>query len=133
MRIADLSLVFRRRLAGPRPAFYIVGYDGAQRATHIEPPLEALERGPVWIIDAIDGHFDYAVEHASIVRGQNSVLVLYDDGELRGAIETQAITSYETVTILDPEYATPYGNRLWQGFETGNQLALVHAYTGDFH
>lgn len=118
----------------PRPAFYIVRYDGAHRVSHEEAPIDALERGPVWIVDTVYGHLDTKAPHASLARaGGDHVLVLYNDDQLLGTIPTRRITSYETVTVLDPDFTTPYGIRLWNGLELGCQLTLVHADTGDRH
>lgn len=135
MRVALRKLPWPARVrATPKRALFLVGYDGTHRIAHDLPPVAALERGPVWVIDAISGHIDSRAAHASLAGiADTSVLVLYDDDRLLGAIPAGFVMSYETVTILDPAVETSYGRRLWQGLEFGDELTLVYVYTGVFH
>jgi hypothetical protein len=111
-----------------------VAHDGAHRVQQDDPPREALERGPVWIVNVFHGNLDYVVPHASLAgEGDERVLVLYDDERLHAVIPVRRIGLYETVTVLDPEADNGRGLRLWRGLERGDQVTLVHADTGYFH
>jgi hypothetical protein len=109
-------------------------FDGSSRRVHEEPPLAALEDGPVWVIDAFHGHRAFIARHGSLVSQDDGVegLVLYDDAAVLAVIPAREILSYESVTVLDPGVELPYG-RLWAGLEVGDRVVLVHADTGVRH
>ena len=123
----------KRSMMHRRPrGFFLPSYDGAHRFIPHDPPIEALERGPVWIVDAVHGHIADVVAHASLVHAEgDDVLVLYDETPV-GTLSACWISQYETATIVDPEFVFG-GRRLWRELERGTRLALVHAFTGDFH
>jgi hypothetical protein len=111
-----------------------VAHDGAHRVQQEQPPLEELERGPVWIVNVFHGNLDYVVPHASLAgEGDEQVLVLYDDERLLAVIPARRIGPYERVTVLDPEAENERGLRLWEGLAPGDRVTLVHADTGYFH
>lgn len=117
-----------------RPARFFAAYDGALRELHKEPPIAALERGPVWIVNVFHGYREQVVAHASVARaGDECVLVLYENDRLVAVVHTSDICGYERVTIVDAEVKTRHGSWSDLGLGMGDELTLVHANTGDFH
>ena len=119
--------------ATPDVAFYIPAYDGAQRMIHPEPPVAELERGPIWVIDMFHGHREFSADRGSFATADGeTALVLYDERELVSIIPAREILSYETVTVLDPDFPGRYGP-LWSELEFGNQVTLIEIDTGVRH
>jgi hypothetical protein len=108
-------------------------FDGSHRVKHEQAPRNALERGPVWIVNVFHGNLDYVAPHASLAGdGDEEVLVLYDDQRLLAVIPSRRIGLYEIVTVVDPQAENDRGLRLWSALAAGDRVTLVHADTGYF-
>lgn len=76
------------------------------------PQLDALERGPVWVVDAIRGHRECVAAHAELVaHGNESVLVLHDDESLVAVIAAGDVLGYGTAPEDDATIVYVFGGR----------------------
>jgi hypothetical protein len=66
------------------------------------PPIDSLERGPVWVVDAVRGHRECVAGHATLATyGDESVLVLHDEQSLVAVIAVRDVLGYGTVPEHD--------------------------------
>jgi hypothetical protein len=89
-----------------------------------EPPVEALQRGPVWLVDAVRGHRERVAEHAALAGETDELLVLYDARTLAAVVRTGDIVAYETLAADD-------ARRIHGGEELDHEhVTLVYALSG---
>jgi hypothetical protein len=99
--------------------------DGSVRRRQDEPPLDALERGPVWVLDAVSAK----VQLRGLAATVDTSGVLVVDGGLR--IDPAEILYFELVHVADPEGLDPFGRSLWEELP-GRDAVFVWIFGSEF-
>jgi hypothetical protein len=77
----------------------------------VQPPVEALARGPVFVVDAVRGSRDLVCERAGVAAcGDDVVLVLYGEQTIDAVVHRRDIAGY----AVDDDATTVYAfSGLW--------------------
>ena len=119
-------------------------WDGSEHREYPDVPHEALAAGPVWFLSDVSGRWyvrgtHARIEHRSLLgvprypgrigpdRVEGDALVLYDGDREVSVERAECITSYDSVTVLEP-----HRRSLWAGIPPGTHIVFAWLRINDF-